>query len=349
MRIQSSELSLQASHARRDAQHERIEIEVWRAPAAAPRPDTLSLSERAIAAGAMPSPAEIDGATGMEGGELSPQLSLIRQVLEDLLGVDIEVYGAPSRDASQTQGTSAEPTPAPTRAPSRAPADGGGFELRRVRTRESSEQLQVEAQGRVVTADGRHVSFSLRVDLQREWRETRTEIVAREGVEAPRRKDPLVINLSGSAAAFDTDRITFDLDADGVAESIPNITSASGYLALDRDGSGAIEDGSELFGARSGDGFTELAALDDDGNGWIDETDRAWQTLRIWRRDASGTDRVQTLEQAGVGALSLTAVRGDFEYRDAAQTPVAEVRATGLWLRESDGLAGSMQQLDLFV
>jgi hypothetical protein len=35
--------------------------------------------------------------------------------------------------------------------------------------------------------------------------------------------------------------------------------------------------GAELFGARSGDGFAELAALDGDGNGWIDEGDAAWQ------------------------------------------------------------------------
>ena len=188
MRIQSSELSLQASHARRDAQHERIEIEVWRAPQAAPRPDTLSLSERAMAAGALPSPADIDQTTGMDGGELSPQLSLIRQVLEDLLGVEIVVYGTSPDETAPPQSPSSEPAPAP--APSRAPADGGGFELRRVRTRESSESLQVQAQGRVVTADGRQVNFSLRVDLQREFRETLTEVVAREGVEAPRRKDP---------------------------------------------------------------------------------------------------------------------------------------------------------------
>lgn len=343
MRIQSSELSLQAAHTRRDAQAERVELEVWRAPAAAPRPDTLSLSERAIASGALPSAARIDEPGGPGEDALSPQLSLIRQVLEDLLDIRIEIYGSDPEAAADS------PPPETTRAPSRAPADGGGFELRRLRTREESERLQVDVQGRVETADGRHIDLSLRLDLQRAWRETRTEIVAREGTAAPRRKDPLVINLSGSAAAFESGRIDFDLDADGVAESIPNVTAASGFLALDRDGSGTIDDGRELFGARSGNGFAELAALDDDGNGWIDETDRAWQTLRVWRRDASGSDGMQTLAQAGLGALHVGAVQGAYEYRDAEQAPVAEVRATGLWLRESDGAAGSLQQLDFFV
>ena len=337
MRIQSSELSLQAAHARRDARQERVELEVWRAPAAAPRPDTVSLSERAIASGALPSPAAIDD------DALPPQLALIRQVLEDLFGLQIEIY-QPDADP---QVASDEAPPAESTI-SRAPADGGGFELRRVRTREESEHLQVDVQGRVVTADGRRIDLSLHLDLQRQWRETRTEVITREGVEAPKRKDPLVINFSGPAA-FESGRIEFDLDADGVAESIPNVTAASGFLALDRDGSGTIDDGRELFGARSGDGFAELAALDDDGNGWIDETDRAWQTLRIWRRDASGSDRLQTLAQAGVGALHVGAVQGAFEYRDAAQAPIAENRATGLWLRESDGVAGSLQQLDFFV
>ena len=336
MRIQSSELSLQAAHARRDAQHERVEIQVWRPPSGAPRPDTPTLSERAIAAGALPSPADVGA------DPLPAQLSLIRQVLEDLFGIEIRIYtpgGTPGAAAG------AEPPPAPI---ARAPGDGGGFELRRVRTRESSERLQVEVQGRVETADGRRIDLHLRLDLQRQWRETRTEIVAREGVDAPRRKDPLVINFAGPAA-FEPDRIEFDLDADGVADSIPNVTAASAFLALDRNANGTIDDGTELFGARSGDGFAELAVLDDDANGWIDETDRAWQALRIWRRDASGEDHVQTLAQAGVGALHVGAVRVAFEYRDAQQAPIAENRATGLWLRESEGTAGSMQQLDFFV
>ena len=40
-------------------------------------------------------------------------------------------------------------------------------------------------------------------------------------------------------------------------------------LALDRDGSGAIEDISELFGSPGARGFAELAALD--SNGGIDD------------------------------------------------------------------------------
>lgn len=343
MRIESSELAFHATHQRRDAASERVELETWRAPAAAPRPDTLSLSERAIAASALPSPC-VDDAQGDSG--VSLQLSVVKQVLEDLLGIRITVY-RPEDYAPDAQPETVSDAAAMQQPPRRAPTTGEGFELRRLRTREESEQLRVSAQGVVRTQDGREIRIDLLLELQREFRQTE-ELVVRGGSEAPRRKDPLVINLSSNTASFESQRIAFDLDADGVAEQIPNVTAASGFLALDRSGNGVIDNGSELFGARSGDGFAELAALDDDGNGWIDETDAAYAQLRVWRRDAEGQDQLQNLSEAGVGAIHLGQARGAFEMRDAEQNAIAEVRGTGVYLKEN-GSAGSLQQLDFFV
>jgi hypothetical protein len=44
---------------------------------------------------------------------------------------------------------------------------------------------------------------------------------------------------------------------------------------------GRVNDGRELFGPRTGDGFAELAAYDDDGNNWIDENDGIHDNLSI--------------------------------------------------------------------
>lgn len=44
-------------------------------------------------------------------------------------------------------------------------------------------------------------------------------------------------------------RFKFDLNADGQNEDINFATNGSGYLALDRNGDGRINNGSELFGA----------------------------------------------------------------------------------------------------
>lgn len=337
MRISSSEVAFQAAHQRTDRREERVELQVWRAPASGPRPDTLSLSERGLQAASLPSP----GAAPESDG-LAPALSLVKQVLEDLLGLHIEVY-QPQAPASDAASVAVEAPPPPRR----APTSGAGFELTALSTRTETEHLSVSAQGIVRTADGRELRIELGIELQRSFVETTTLTVS-GGSEAPRRKDPLVINLSGRSAEIDGARIEFDLDADGVAEKIPNVTAASGFLALDRNANGHIDNGSELFGARSGSGFSELAQLDDDGNGWIDEADRAYAALQVWRRDAQGQDRTQSLAEAGVGAINVGSAIGRFEYRDAEQKPLAELRATGLYLSES-GQAGSVQQLDFFV
>ena len=63
-------------------------------------------------------------------------------------------------------------------------------------------------------------------------------------------------------------------------------TTTTIFLALDLNGDGRINNGSELFGALSGNGFADLAQYDSDANGWIDENDEIFQRLKVW----SGAD-----------------------------------------------------------
>lgn len=66
--------------------------------------------------------------------------------------------------------------------------------------------------------------------------------------------------------------------------------AATPWLALDRDGDGAIDDGSELFGSGwrlaaggyASDGFMALAELDSDHDGAITPADAAWSSLVLW-------------------------------------------------------------------
>lgn len=346
MFITSSEFAFQSRHERVDTRAQHVEVEVWRAPASAPRADTVSLSERSIQASAQTSPASGPGNDGLGGA-----LGLIKQVLEDMLGMHIEIYRpedyAPGAGGPVDAPATVEDGGTPTAPLARAPTEGAGFRITTLDSRVEAESLQFRAQGVVQTADGREIRVHLKLDLQRRYEET-TITQLSGGSEAPRRKDPLVINLGTNSVALDGSRFEFDLDADGVSELIPNISAASGFIALDRNGNGTIDDGSELFGARSGNGFADLAALDQDRNGWIDEADAAYQALRIWRRDETDTSSTQTLAEAGVGALHVGSGASTFEYRDADQTPLAELRATGVYLTES-GQAGTLQQLDFFV
>ena len=138
------------------------------------------------------------------------------------------------------------------------------------------------------------------------------------------------------------------LDADGCAENVHALAPGSGYLAVDRNGDGRINDGGELFGTSSGDGFADLAAFDADGNRWIDEADAAFSTLLVWQRDAAGGSSLTTLRDAGVGALYLGAQETPFALTDEDNRLLGKVRASGIYLNE-DGRAGTLQQIDLAV
>ncbi len=196
--------------------------------------------------------------------------------------------------------------------------------------------------GTIRTQDGQKLEFNLELNMCRDFECERKE---KDGGKVVLR-DPLVINFDGNAAELSGKRFTFDLDADGKTESIPGLGGGSAFLAFDRNGDGRINDGSELFGTRSGNGFADLAALDGDGNHWLDENDAAFNNLRIWQPDASGQGNLRSLRDMGVGALYLGSTETSFALTDSENRLLAQIRASGFYLRE-DGRAGSLQQVDL--
>ncbi|MBS1227181.1 MAG: hypothetical protein H6R17_458 [Proteobacteria bacterium] len=227
-----------------------------------------------------------------------------------------------------------------------APASGRQLAWTRTTTETFSEHEDSEfsSTGKVLTTDGRALDFKLDLCLSRDFSCARKTLAS--GTVALR--DPLVINFDGSAAELEGTRFEFDLDADGKVEAIPGLSSASGYLAIDRNGDGCVNNGSELFGTRSGDGFADLAALDSDGNHWLDEADAAFDTLRVWQRDESGQSTLSSLRERGVGALDLGSSETPFALKDNGNRQLGQVRASGIYLNE-DGSAGSLQQIDLAV
>lgn len=208
----------------------------------------------------------------------------------------------------------------------------------------SAEQsASFQTTGQVVTADGRTIEFNMNVHMS-----SRFEAYYKESYDlqqAVNLCDPLVINLDSSPATVSDQTFYFDLDADGVEENIHKLGSGSGYLAFDKNNDGKINDGSELFGTASGDGFADLAKYDEDRNGWIDENDAIWKYLKVWVQTENGP-QLYSLGEKGVGAICLNKVPTYYtQYgRDGAVDAV--VRSTGMFLYE-DGRAGSVQHLDL--
>ncbi|MFD2452660.1 hypothetical protein [Ideonella paludis] len=84
--------------------------------------------------------------------------------------------------------------------------------------------------------------------------------------------------------------VNFDVLDEGQASNVGWTDGRDGLLALDRNGNGRIDDGSELFGQgttladgrKAADGFVALAEADDNGDGLINAQDAVFAQLQVW-------------------------------------------------------------------
>lgn len=206
------------------------------------------------------------------------------------------------------------------------------------------EHTAFSTTGMVKTADGRELSFNLEVAMSRSFEEYYEETYSTGMVTYC---DPLVVNLDTNIAQVSDQKFFFDLDQDGEEEEISSLQSGSGFLALDLNGDGVINDGGELFGTQSGNGFADLAKYDKDGNGWIDEADEIWEKLLIWTKDEDGNDKLYHLSDLGVGAIGLGNVSTQFALNSEQNNQHnAMIRNTGIFLYEN-GNVSTVQHLDL--
>lgn len=206
------------------------------------------------------------------------------------------------------------------------------------------EQTAFHTQGKVVTKDGREIDFGIELQMSRsfaEYYENRQTTVEKKFC------DPLVINLDTDLAQLSDQKFMFDIDNDGILDRISQLSAGSGYLALDKNGDGRINDGGELFGAQSGNGFADLAAYDDDGDGWIDEDDEIFDKLVIWTKDENGKDKLYHLKEKGIGAICLSSAATEFALKSGQSNETnGMIRRTGMFLFEN-GKAGTVQHVDL--
>lgn len=206
-----------------------------------------------------------------------------------------------------------------------------------------AENTAYSAQGIVNTADGRQINFNITVEMSRSFEAAYEKVSEQEYIVT----DPLVINFASDTASVTDQKFLFDLDSDGEKEKISFAGEGSGFLALDKNNDGVINDGNELFGTKSGDGFKDLERYDEDGNGWIDEGDSVFNSLKIWTKDENGKNQLLSLSDVGIGAIYLGRTDTTFSLNDASSNETnAVIRKTGIYLRE-DGTAGTIQHVDL--
>ena len=115
---------------------------------------------------------------------------------------------------------------------------------------------------------------------------------------------------------------------------------------FDRNGNGKVDNGSELFGPKSGSGFSELAAFDDDGNRWIDANDDIFSQLQVWVQTAEGDEELRSLKDVGVQALYVDSAQDRFTLTNPQGVPLGQIKASGIYLT-TDGEVRTLEELDL--
>jgi hypothetical protein len=353
MKIQSSQIGMASQHQALLKTETRESLKYWRGErrpdfegrgAARPAPDQTSLSPRAQQAQPVKARADIG-----EDESLSPmdnlKSKLVRMLVKVLTGKDFKLFDPSelARASGQAQTVETPPSPAPAQTQAAPQAQAGyGLEYDYYASRYEYESVSFQAQGTVQTQDGQTIQFSVEMNLSREFYSERS-LSIRAG--DAKKIDPLILNFDGSAAQLSDTQFAFDLDSDGRTEQIALLRPGSGFLALDKNQNGTVDDGSELFGPATGNGFQELAAYDSDGNRFIDENDPIYDQLRIWRRNADGSQQLIGLGQKGVGAIYLGHLAAPFSLRDAANQEQAQAVSAGVFLNEN-GQAGTIQQID---
>jgi hypothetical protein len=350
MKIESSSIILTSSHEFRQEQSREESLRFWigqERPLFAGTgqdPDAvqvrLSPEARQLHAIAAPQP-QTDAAAVDQIPVEDPKLMAMRLILEALTGRKIRINSF----EPATPAIPATPSAMATPEEQGQARQGWGLEYDLHERFSEQETLLFSATGRIRTMDGQTIDFKMDLAMHRQFVEE-TDIRIRAGDALL--VDPLVINFAAPAAELSDMKFSFDLTGDGRNEEISFVGAGSGFLALDRNNDGVINNGLELFGPASGNGFAELALLDADGNGWLDDNDPLFASLRIWMRNAAGNTSLVNLAEKNIGAIFLQPAQTPFSLKTAENSLLGKVRESSVFLTE-DGRVGTIQEIDLAV
>ncbi|SEI16964.1 T1SS-143 domain-containing protein/type I secretion C-terminal target domain (VC_A0849 subclass) [Rhizobium tibeticum] len=130
--------------------------------------------------------------------------------------------------------------------------------------------------------------------------------------------DPIILDLDHNGVALTSldNSVQFDINADGHKDQIAWTAGTDGILALDVDGNGKIDNGSEIFsphfaGGSYVDGLAALSTLDSNHDGKIDAADEAFSKLTVWQdlnhNGITDSGELSSLADHSISSISLDA------------------------------------------
>lgn len=192
--------------------------------------------------------------------------------------------------------------------------------------------------GDVLTDGGASVGGGVTVQLTFSFEFSATAVA---GTDVVQQSDPVTLDLDGDGIELThhADGARFDITGSGRKASTAFVTGGDAFLAIDRNGNGRIDDGTELFGDQRGaaNGFEELRRLDTNRDGVVDARDADYEALLLFRDNGNGRTEegeLLTLRAGGVASISL-------DYHNVNERAAGGNRiAQTAWFKRHDGSTG---------
>jgi hypothetical protein len=163
-------------------------------------------------------------------------------------------------------------------------------------------------------------------------------------------KDPLLVQFGSQGLGAIKGQTDFAINQDNALDKLPIFSGDVGYLVYDKNNNQQADDGSELFGPKTGQGFVELAQFDSNKNGFIDAEDQQFEQLYLWQPsdDNNPTEQWLSLKDAKIQAISLSTISTPFDFYDQQGEVQAQLRQSSFAISDS-GLGRGVHQVDVRI
>ena len=183
-----------------------------------------------------------------------------------------------------------------------------------------------------------------------------------DGFLCPANESPILLDLDRNQFHLSGGPVSFDIDADGENELITwtKAGELDGFLYLDRNGNGIVDNGSELFGNRTPlmdgsiapHGYAALAEYDlqDNGgfeDGVIDGADSIFTELRVWI-DINADGQFEMHESMSMSEAGVIAIGLDFKELPREDSYGNHFLCNGRAWIEEDGHVKKIWTTDVF-